>query len=46
MGEDKDKVIPPQKVEKEPWETPRVVVAAVKEATAYYTQTDDIPAQS
>lgn len=26
---------------KEPWETPRVIVAAVKEATAYYGGHDD-----
>lgn len=26
---------------KEPWETPRVVAAAIKEATAYYSANDD-----
>lgn len=30
-------------VAKEPWETPRVIVAAVKEATAYYGGHDDHP---
>jgi hypothetical protein len=37
MSDDKDEnITPPAGIDKQPWETPRVTAAAVKDATAYY----------
>jgi hypothetical protein len=35
-ADDGDVVMPPAGVDKQPWETPRVAVAAVKDTTDYY----------
>ncbi|MES2496511.1 MAG: hypothetical protein V4618_10365 [Pseudomonadota bacterium] len=40
---DDDGAPQPPIADKEPWETPRVVAAAIKEATAYYANDDSSP---